>query len=328
MALIPRNKKHQNQILAGTIGRNKGHEFEERIVDKINRYSEKDLHSLAPVNLGEIIYRGDPSKLILRFLRTYLDKEIREVEAICLGTIATSKNVSSVTFNGQKIKASKSDIIIRFSSEHNFSKNIGVSIKTCNAKTPTNDQLFFTTASAFCNLLRENGLKVKKNSEIALKMFCGDTGFRPVDMDSVKNRKSDPERWFWEELPPINRKDLETLLDNKQNEITEILFKKAYLKDPFPPEFLMHQTKRFDNFCNVEIAIFSISQLVKLSRRYSRFDLRPYKIRKGRFKKDPHTHLAPRFGIVQMQRGGQKQHPTQLQFNLKAGYFYHLLKLI
>ena len=35
-------------------------------------------------------------------------------------------------------------------------------------------------------------------------------------------------------------------------------------------------------------------------------------------------HLAPRFGIVQMQRGGQKQHPDQLQFNLEAGYFYKL----
>tara|TARA_R100000808_G_scaffold23266_1_gene51440 strand:- start:49 stop:249 length:201 start_codon:yes stop_codon:yes gene_type:complete len=33
-------------------------------------------------------------------------------------------------------------------------------------------------------------------------------------------------------------------------------------------------------------------------------------------------HEAPRFGIIQMQRGGQKQHPTQLQFNLEAGYFY------
>lgn len=38
-------------------------------------------------------------------------------------------------------------------------------------------------------------------------------------------------------------------------------------------------------------------------------------------------HKAPKFGVVQMQRGGQKQHPTQLQFNLKAGYFYALAKL-
>ena len=48
-----------------------------------------------------------------------------------------------------------------------------------------------------------------------------------------------------------------------------------------------------------------------------------YSVRKGQYR-DPEgaEHEAPRFGIVQMQRGGQKQHPTQLQFNLKAGYFY------
>ena len=34
--------------------------------------------------------------------------------------------------------------------------------------------------------------------------------------------------------------------------------------------------------------------------------------------------MAPRFGIVQMQRGGQAQHPEQLQFNLQAGYFYKI----
>lgn len=50
-----------------------------------------------------------------------------------------------------------------------------------------------------------------------------------------------------------------------------------------------------------------------------------YAVRKGTYK-DPLgvQHEAPRFGIVQMQRGGQKQHPTQLQFNLKAGYFYKI----
>ncbi len=33
------------------------------------------------------------------------------------------------------------------------------------------------------------------------------------------------------------------------------------------------------------------------------------------------VHQAPRFGVIQMQRGGQKQHPEQLQFNLEASYF-------
>ena len=58
---------------------------------------------------------------------------------------------------------------------------------------------------------------------------------------------------------------------------------------------------------------------------YSGFSHKEYSVRKGSFK-DPEgvKHQAPRFGIIQMQRGGQKQHPTQLQFNLQAGYFYKI----
>ena len=51
-------------------------------------------------------------------------------------------------------------------------------------------------------------------------------------------------------------------------------------------------------------------------------------MKKGRYKEpEGILHQAPKFGVIQMQRGGQKQHPTQLQFNLKSGYFYELDKL-
>ena len=76
-----------------------------------------------------------------------------------------------------------------------------------------------------------------------------------------------------------------------------------------------------------EIAVYSVEELIALSKKFAGFELKPYHIRKGSFKNDPNEHLAPRFGVVQMQRGGQKQHPTQLQFNLQAGYFYRLAEL-
>jgi hypothetical protein len=65
--------------------------------------------------------------------------------------------------------------------------------------------------------------------------------------------------------------------------------------------------------------------LVELSYNYCKFEKKKYSVRKGSYK-DPEgvQHDAPRFGIVQMQRGGQTQHPEQLQFNLQAGYFYNI----
>ena len=70
-----------------------------------------------------------------------------------------------------------------------------------------------------------------------------------------------------------------------------------------------------------DIAVFSMEEIVAISKAYSGFELSPYVIRKGTYKNDNKIHYAPRFGFIQFQRGGQRQHPTQLQFNLKAGYF-------
>ena len=71
--------------------------------------------------------------------------------------------------------------------------------------------------------------------------------------------------------------------------------------------------------------MYTIDELILRSARYQGFTTRAYSVHKGSHKDPPGVkHLAPRFGIVQMQRGGQKQHPEQLQFNLEAGYFYKL----
>jgi len=75
----------------------------------------------------------------------------------------------------------------------------------------------------------------------------------------------------------------------------------------------------------MEVAIYHIDEILTLSKNYQGFKLKEYSVKKGSYK-DPAgcTHLAPRFGIIQMQRGGQQQHPDQLQFNLEAGYFYKI----
>lgn len=155
-------------------------------------------------------------------------------------------------------------------------------------------------------------------------MFCGDPGFRPRDSDRASSRKSDPDRWFFEELPQEGRMEIEGVFGTRQADITRLLLQLAYPNDPHPPEFLLHITKKAADITAADLALFSIDELIQKSCCFGSFSLKPYRIRKGRFKDDENTHFAPRFGFVQFQRGGQKQHPTQLQFNLQAGYFGQL----
>ena len=88
---------------------------------------------------------------------------------------------------------------------------------------------------------------------------------------------------------------------------------------------MIHKTRKVDASEDEEFAILSIDQLIDLSAEYRGFEKKKYQVNKGSYR-DPRNiyHEAPRFGTVQMQRGGQKQHPTQLQFNLEAGYFYKI----
>jgi hypothetical protein len=203
---------------------------------------------------------------------------------------------------------------------------VGVSTKQCNNPTPTNAQLYFTTARGFARLLSDNGIPVSDAAIAALRQFCGDTGFRPQDCPATAaGRVVDPRRFFWEEIEPNGRAEWERLLAARKDEVTKLLLQKAYLGDPFAPEFLIHKTRKAEAWDSTEVAIYSMDELIQLSRAYQGFVLRPYSVRKGSYR-DPEGvgHLAPRFGVVQMQRGGQAQHPEQLQFNLEAGYFYKI----
>ena len=319
MALTPLNKKHKGQILAGTTGRLKGHWFEEHIAETINRSGLKLLKSKS-IEANQHIFTGEPAELLVNYIisKEKIDtSSITAISAMWSGGLATSENNNKVNKNKEKYK---SDVIINIETPET-TLTFGVSSKSCTAKTPTNDQLYFSTASAFCNLLRKNGITVSDNAEKGLKMFCGDTGFRPMDTGSTNINQ---ERWYWEELDSTILSEWESIFTNFQSEITQLLLQKAYTNDPYPPTYLIHQTKCADDVNNSENAIFTIQELIIESKKNSGFALQPYYIRKGSHRDDTREHQAPRFGFVQFQRGGQKQHPTQLQFNLKAGYFYHL----
>lgn len=322
MALNPLDAAHAFQIQAGITGRKTGHIFELDLANQINELTVPLLRGNEPKSL----FSGEPaSALIQKCLHILNWTSCDEVKAIALGNLATAEEGKKwLSVNGIMVRACKSDILITLKSS-NIIETIGISVKQCNNETPTNAQLYFTTAKGFYSLLNNNNIFLSEKGLTALKQFCGDEGYRPMDSNEVMNgRSTDPRRFFWEEIEETGKMELEHLFQNKQDEITRLLLQKAYLNDPFTPQVLLHKTKKISGPIQ-EYALFSIEELIQKSRKYSGFVKKKYSVRKGSFK-DPIgvEHEAPRFGIVQMQRGGQAQHPTQLQFNLQAGYFYNI----
>lgn len=325
MPLKPINHLHALQIQAGITGRNAGHQFEQAIASEINR-----LRYPCTVTIGSNthIYCGNPAQILLYYIGKHFGcQSIKHAFAIPTGVLATSEDGKAyLEINGTTVYRCKSDLILAFVDENDTDRTIGVSIKQCNNKTPTNAQLYFSTARAFSNLLINNSITVTNNAIIALRQFCGDAGFRPQDNpDLLRGREVDPRRFFWEEIDPSGRNEWERIFATKQDDITRLLLQKAYLEDQFVPEFLLHRTKKSENWDNTEVAVYEIEELIALSKKYQNFCTKGYAVRKGTYR-DPVgiEHLAPRFGIIQMQRGGQAQHPEQLQFNLEAGYFYKI----
>jgi hypothetical protein len=323
MPLKPTDERHRFQIEAGTVGRRKGHAFEKQLAETINTF---DLAMLPQHRLSHL-ETGNPAALLLGYIEQSLGLRIMKVKARWLGGLATARDGDVlVDDNGNPVKGCKSDVLLDIDTPDGFTR-IGVSVKTCNNKIPTNDQMYFTTARAFCRLLIANGIPCSDLAIEAMSMFCGDSGFRPIDHMTefkLRSRTCDPNRYYWEELSREAQDEWESIFVTYQDEITLILFQKAYKDDPFPPEVLMHQTVRYERFDNCQLALFTMGEIIALSLKHSRFVLSPYIIRKGTYKNDSATHYAPRFGFIQFQRAGNKQHPTQLQFNLKAGYFRHL----
>lgn len=328
MALTPIDEAHALQIQAGTLGRKAGHAFEDAICAEINGLA----FPFEPQGLpGKHLFKGDPARLILEYLvRHHGEAGISSVAALSTGALATSEDGRHwLHINGADVRRCKSDIVITLTFLSGNTLTVGVSTKQCNNPTPTNAQLYFTTARGFSKLLRDNEIPISDGAVVALRQFCGDAGFRPLDHQaSLAGRQVDPRRYFWEELPDQFRLEWELVLSVRQDEITRLLLQKAYFDDPFVPDFLIHKTKLSPSWENTEVAIYAIEELVQLSRAYQGFATRAYSVRKGSHR-DPEgvSHSAPRFGVVQMQRGGQAQHPDQLQFNLEASYFYRLENL-
>jgi hypothetical protein len=325
MALNAVNAIHALQIQAGALGRKTGHLFEDTISLRINQY-QYPIRFLPRPNIH--VLTGDPALLLLGSVASHYGiTTVAKALAISTGALATSEEGQKwLTINGSSISRCKSDLVITIEVENGHTITTGISTKQCNNKTCTNAQLYFTTARAFIGLLRNNGIPVSNAAMRALRQFCGDAGFRPLDNPAIlADRQIDPRRFFWEELNPAVRKEWEDICSKHQDQISRLLFQKGYINDPFIPDFLLHKTKRASAWENTEVAIYSIDELIKLSRDYQGFVTKPYTVRKGRYKDPPGvTHLAPRFGIIQMQRGGQQQHPEQLQFNLETGYFYRI----
>lgn len=320
MALEPVDPEHEAQIEAGIEGRTKGHDFERALSEDINRI---EISEGEYAGGSEHLIEGRPSEELLKYIIASEGlSDVRDVEATWLGGLATMNEGGTVAgVDADSFTGSKSDIVVEI--EHGEGRLLtGVSVKTCHNQTPTNDQLYCTTAGAFCELLRRNDLPVSTAAEEALRMFCGEEGYRPKDSpEAMAGREADDRRWFWEELPEDARHELESLLDDHQRTITTLLLQNAYENDPFPPEYVFHQRVGCDDINDCKIALFTVEELARYSESYDGFHTYNYGIHKGTFKNDPNTHQAPRFGFVQFQRLGNTQNATQLQFNLKAGYF-------
>ena len=326
MAQITNDSTLLHQIDAGAKGRKRGHSYENELASKINA---TPMPYIKKQSINKVLNTGSPVIILIEKILDYLNwNSCDNVEAYATGKLATAeKGDKEIFIEGKSITSAKSDVILVMY-KSGEKKVIGVSVKQCNNKTPTNAQVFFSTATAFYNLLVNNGMTLSDKALKAIRQFCGDPGFRPLDDFDCSKRISTPERYFWEEIDAEGKAEWEVLFKTHQDDVTRLLLQKAYLNDPFPPEIILHKTKRASSFDNQEIAVFTMDEFIELSREYSSFTYSNYRVKKGSHKEpEGVSHQAPRFGVVQMQRGGQKQHSTQLQFNLKAGYFYDLDKL-
>jgi hypothetical protein len=329
MALSARDAKHGAQIEAGIQGRKGGHSFEAALAEHISAL--KCPFTAKPQAKGHL-YHGDLAPNLVNVILNDLGlPQADEVAAFSVGALATQESGQKwLMVNGIEVRRCKSDVIVVLEAG---GKSItkGVSVKQCNNVSCTNAQLFCTGARGFCDSLRTAGIDIGEEAVTALRMFCGEGGHRPLDLlpDAARGRASDPRRWFWEELPATGKAQLEELFTGRQDEITRFLLQKAYPGDQFVPEYLLHKTKKVKENSLIEAAIYPIDTLIKLSRAYKGFEKAMYRVKKGSHP-DPVgvQHEAPRFGIVQFQRLGNQQNATELQFNLKAGYFYELAAML
>ena len=183
MTQTPVDEAHALQIQAGTLGRKVGHAFEDRITKCINSISY-------PVRFSDAICHhisiGEPAYIVLNYISSVFGRNVLDqAVAISTGALATSEEGKKwLNVNGMRLKRCKSDLIVTVTfANESTGKTIGISTKQCNKKNPTNAQLYFTTARGFATLLRTHNIPISDVAVDALKQFCGDKGFRPLDRD-------------------------------------------------------------------------------------------------------------------------------------------------
>src|SRR5215469_12467744 len=231
MALTPIDEIHALQIQAGTLGRRAGHAFEDEITQQIDALKYPFKRDALG---GKHVFTGNPSLILLNYIaRYYKQNTINTATAISTGALATSEAGRKwLSINGSDVGRCKSDIVLTVDFDGPDRRTIGISTKQCNNRTPTNAQLYFTTARGFVKLLRDNGIPVSDTALNGLRAFCGDSGYRPMDDPiAMKGRRVDPRRFFWEEIDTAARTEWEKILAEKQKEITRLLLQKAYIED-------------------------------------------------------------------------------------------------
>ena len=83
MALIPKDKRHESQIAAGTAGRNRGHKFEAVLSAEINHLENP---RFTPLSNETHIFNGNPAVQLLQYIANDRDMAIsgvRESASLC-----------------------------------------------------------------------------------------------------------------------------------------------------------------------------------------------------------------------------------------------------
>lgn len=333
MALRPESKQHEQQILAGTEGRIKGHHFEEAVSAELNGLS-------LPVTNYHVelcspnIYKGNPAVALVEHISLDRKDQIKRLKAYWLGGLATARAGAELKNEaGEVITGSKSDVVMDVTFESGEKESIGVSVKSCK----NNAQVALTTSNAFCEMLRSNGISVSEDAEIGLKMFCGESGFSPGDgyipndqSNIPPKRTARPERWYWEELPTPVQEEWRRVLSVYQDKITILLLQKAnaYKTDPFRPQYILHECIEHKSIDDCTVAVMSMDEFASYSRAFDGFGLKAKMVQKGKYKGiDLAEHQYPHFGYMQFQPIGNKQNFSELQFNLKSNYYKTFSKL-
>ncbi|MCI8307550.1 MAG: hypothetical protein HFH14_05815 [Lachnospiraceae bacterium] len=327
MSQKPVDEKHFFQIQAGAEGRLNGHRFEEIVTNELN-HIDFMCDDMVVECTGPNMYYGNPAKALIRHISQDKGKGIEKYKAYWLGGIATSgKGAAILNEAGAKITGSKSDILLEVDYDDGTKETVGVSVKSCS----NNAQMALTTASAFCEMLRENDIFVSSEAETGLKMFCGEEGYRPKDgyiPQDITNipfdRKARPERWYWEELSDSVKQEWDNIFSVNQIKITMMLLQCArnYKTDCYKPEYIIHECVRHIDIDECTVAVMSVEELAIYSKMFDSFGVKKQQIRKGSYKGiDLEYHQYPYFGFVQFQPIGNRQNFSELQFNLKSKYY-------